>query len=99
MPNRAETQATLQAFHSRLACAQVADRALGTAYLDALRAYAHQVAQYFEEIDLWTIGEFEEVREYVNNNCQWILHAEVAVEILAAAHTILTGHRPQGGSS
>ena len=99
MPNRAETQATLQAFHDRLACAQVGDRTLGTAYVDALRAYAHRLAQDSEDIDVWTFQEFEQVRDYLRDNGQWILHAEVAAEILAAAQAVLAGHRQQDGNT
>ena len=91
--NRAETQSSLQAFFDRLACAQVADAALGLAYVGALRAYIDQLAQGFDDIDPWTVEEYERVCEYVNNNRQWILHAELALETLAAAHAVLAAHR------
>jgi hypothetical protein len=91
--NRAETQSSLQIFFDRLACVQVADPALGKAYVDALRAYVDQLAQGFDDIDQWTVEEYERVCDYVNNNRQWILHAEVALETLAAAYAVLSAHR------
>ena len=91
--NRAETQFSLQAFFDRLAAAQVADAALGAAYVEALRAYVESLMQGYDDIDPWTVAEYERVCGYLHNNRHWILHAEVAVETLAAAHAVLAQQR------
>lgn len=100
--NRADTQFTLQAFFDRLAAGQIADAALGEAYVAALRAYAGRLAQDDDDIDQWTVEEYERACEYLHNNSQWILHADVAARTLAAAHAVFAGHRScllQNGAS
>lgn len=91
--NRAETQFSLQAFFDRLATAQVADAALGGVYVEALRAYVDSLMQSYDDIDPWTVAEYERVCGFLHDNRQWILHAEVAVGTLAAAQTVLAQHR------
>jgi hypothetical protein len=91
--HRADTQHSLQAFHDRLACAQLADTALGEAYLAALRAYVDGLADSFEDIDPWSIAEYERVCEYLHNNREWIRDAAAAADILAAAHDVFAAHR------
>jgi hypothetical protein len=83
----------LQAFHNRLACVQVVDPVLGMAYVNALRAYAAQLAEGFDDIDPWSVEEHEQVCEFLSNNGQWITHAEAALEVLATANAISAAHR------
>lgn len=91
--NRAETQIALQGFFDRAACATVADAALATEYIEALRGYLSKSEEDFEPVDIWSIEEYERVCEYVHNNFSWIANASVASEALADANALLNAHK------
>ena len=91
--NRAETQFALQRFFDRVACAAVADATLAESYVEALRGYLSKLEADFEPIDPWSVGEYERVREFVENNFEWIANPWVASGALADANELLNAHK------
>jgi hypothetical protein len=91
--NRAETKFALERFRDRLICASVADSTLAENSVQAMRWYVAELEDAFEAIDVWSVEEYERLREYPSNNQQWISEALTAKETLSEVHKLLVAHK------
>lgn len=91
--NRADTQFALQRFFDTLACASHADPILAAAYLEALSGYLRSLEEDLEEVDTWSVEEYERACEFVFHNARWIQNHAVAADTLAAAQSSFAAHR------